>query len=174
MTIYSVQSPKFSQYLAKKKATSEAGGFRMPNPDDQKPLGMKALSAAAWEGDLSKCRSLLESSNDELEATDEAGRTALALAAIAGKKEILQLLLEKKAKVEATDRAGLTALHWAAREGRTQEVRILLEAGSNFEVADEDGMTPLKLSALFNHLDVTRLLVEAGAETGPALKLAQR
>eukprot|EP00930_Biecheleria_cincta_P004333 TRINITY_DN105245_c0_g1_i1.p1 TRINITY_DN105245_c0_g1~~TRINITY_DN105245_c0_g1_i1.p1 ORF type:complete len:196 (+),score=55.68 TRINITY_DN105245_c0_g1_i1:115-702(+) len=179
MTIYNAQSPKFQQFLAKRKAVAQGGqdagmgGFQMPDPDNMEPPGMNALARAAWHGKLEECRSLV-SEGASLESSDGGGRAALALAAVAGKCEVVKFLIEEKASIDAKDSMGLTALHWAAREGRTAEVELLAEASANLEAEDEDGMTPIKLAALFNHLDVTRDLVKRGANPKAALALAQK
>eukprot|EP00435_Cladocopium_sp_Y103_P053988 s1480_g17.t1 len=177
MTIYSVNSPKFQAFLKKKayvttKAQDSGLGLKMP--ETVEPPGMVPLAKAAWDGDLTTCRTLLSASPSDLTARDAAGRSVLTLAALNGRREVLQFLLEQRADIEATDRGGLTALLWASKEGKADEVRDLLDAKANLNAADEDGMTALKLAAIFNRLEVSRLLVDRGAEPQAALSLAQK
>mmetsp|Transcript_95672 Transcript_95672/g.172613 ORF Transcript_95672/g.172613 Transcript_95672/m.172613 type:complete len:194 (+) Transcript_95672:119-700(+) len=170
--IYDVGAPLFQHFLAKRKAVKENQIESMDLTEDLKePKGMNELASAAWRGDVSAVRTLVENGAD-IESTDAAGRTTLALAAVEGKCEVVRFLVEKGANLEATDSGGLTALLWASLSGRVEEVQVLLEAGADFELADQDGMTALKLAAVFNKTEVARLLVEKGADPQPALALA--
>ncbi|KLU85217.1 hypothetical protein MAPG_04247 [Magnaporthiopsis poae ATCC 64411] len=92
---------------------------------------------------------------------DYHGRTALHLAVIAGRVEMVQMLegTERKAK----DRDGRTPLHLAAVSGHETVASLLVEAGADKEAGDGWGHTPLHLASQNGHEAVADLLVKAGA-----------
>ncbi|MBN8616225.1 MAG: ankyrin repeat domain-containing protein [Deltaproteobacteria bacterium] len=105
-------------------------------------------------------------------AFDE-GATALHVAAWAGQRVLVELLLSRGAKVDAKDGIGATALHHAARGGREEIVALLLSKKAKVDVATKKaksaaffdaGVTPLHASLEHGHLALTRQLVAAGAD----------
>uniref|UniRef100_A0A3Q3D558 Uncharacterized protein n=1 Tax=Hippocampus comes TaxID=109280 RepID=A0A3Q3D558_HIPCM len=97
-----------------------------------------------------------------------------------GHREVVEVLLDHKARVDLADRDGRTALSVAAlcvpaaagRRGSGKVASLLLERGANPGHRDTDGMTPLLLAAYEGHDDVAELLLDAGADVdetaGPA------
>ena len=77
---------------------------------------------AAEGGRLVALKALLP---EGLEATDLRGFRPLHLAALAGHREAIQLLLDRRAHVAASDPHGFTALHFAAKAGHLAAVRLL-------------------------------------------------
>jgi ankyrin repeat protein len=67
----------------------------------------------------------------------------LIAAASSGKKEFVELVLDKGADVNAVDRFGNTAVLTAARLGTVDVAALLLAKGAKVKVADNEGMTPL-------------------------------
>ena len=84
------------------------------------------------------------------------GLTALMLATQRGHKEVIKVLVEKKANPNITEMVGLclhvwimyhyplcvqntgwTALYFAAKVGDVETLRILLEGGANVEIKDK-------------------------------------
>ena len=84
-----------------------------------------------------------------MDAVDENGRTALLLAAAAGRHRAVAVLLNDqhqqgagaagavvlRSDVHFPDRSGLRALHLAARDGHTETVKVLLRCGADVHVA---------------------------------------
>jgi ankyrin repeat protein len=72
------------------------------------------LIKAIERGDLSQVRSLLEQHADLVHHRDEIGATALHYAAFEGRREIAELLLEKRADVNSLDaKFSATPAGWA-------------------------------------------------------------
>ena len=70
--------------------------------------------------------------------------TPLAVAAIHGQVEAVNLLLREGADVNAKHPDGNTALHAAAFFGRPEVVKVLLEHGADVAARNEEGRTPLE------------------------------
>lgn len=75
---------------------------------------------------------------------DEAGSTALHMAAGNGHAACVQLLLQcwPPAAIDAANDAGNTPLHWAALNGHAAVVRLLCDAGANVEVTAVAPLAP--------------------------------
>jgi hypothetical protein len=81
----------------------------------------RALFRAVADGDVSLLRGLLAQGID-VNSTNQAGQTALMLAAAFKRNEIVRLLLSKGADVEARDDLGLTVHDWAGDESEIIEL----------------------------------------------------
>ncbi|MGB6065389.1 MAG: ankyrin repeat domain-containing protein [Desulfomonilaceae bacterium] len=77
--------------------------------------------------------------------------------------KFVKLLLEKGADVNALDEDGSTPLMVAIREGRTELTGILTENGANINSTTKDGQTPLMMASLKGYTEIVRDLVEKGA-----------
>jgi len=88
---------------------------------------------------------LLERGAD-LMAKDEKGRTALHLAAAAGRTKVVEFLLSRGAEIDARDSQGRTPLMLAASRGRKQTVKLLLDKGADPNAVDQEGNRPLELA----------------------------
>ena len=73
----------------------------------------------------------------------DSGETPLHCAALWGRYEIAQLLIDAGANVNAQDDQGSTPLHEAARTGRVKLSQLLLDSGAKADARDDDGKTPL-------------------------------
>jgi len=62
---------------------------------------------------------------------DMAGKTALHIASIAGREDILRTLLKKTKQIDVRDGDGGTALHYAVLHGNEEAVKLLLDHGAN-------------------------------------------
>lgn len=137
--------------------------------------GKTPLMDAVIKGDIDKVKSSLGANVDE---QDEAGWTALQLAAAYDRLEIVGLLLANGACPNISNSVGRTALMYAAALGHTSIVRALLAGGADSNVvshdpedasAEEDGWTlagetALMLASWSGHTEIIRLLIEAGAD----------
>jgi ankyrin repeat protein len=89
-------------------------------------------------------------------------------AALYGKFEVVQKLIEYDADIDAGDVYGLTPLYWASHDRHFKDdsvVRLLLERGADVNArSDNDGSTPLHRASRFGALKVVRLLLEYGAD----------
>ena len=67
---------------------------------------------------------------------DEAGRTALHLAAMKGGTKAIAALINAGADLNVQDTDGRTPMHWAARRGHTKAVAVLMNAGADPNILD--------------------------------------
>jgi hypothetical protein len=72
--------------------------------------------------------------------------TPLHMAAQAGQKGILEMLLAAKANPNSKNRDGSTPLHYAAASGSVEIVKLLLANGAQINIQNNDGSTPLNWS----------------------------
>ncbi len=122
---------------------------------------------AAEKGDLEKVKVLLKANSDLVSSKDDKGYeyTPLHLAAMGGHKDIVELLLSKKADVNAKDKCGSTPLQLAVDRNYKEVVKLLLAKGANVNAKPENsGGTPLSLAAANSNADIVKLLLAAGAD----------
>lgn len=102
------------------------------------------LKMAVLSGVYAAVRSQLERTT-HINATDEAGRTSLMLAAARGHEEVCRLLLDSGADPDLRDAKGEDALEIALRVGRPAIVALLrdrIRSRTPYEIVDADGPTP--------------------------------
>jgi len=117
------------------------------------------LHTAAWEGCNVRRVSNLVSRGANVEAVDEAGETALMIAAKKGHTDTVNVLAGTyNANVEAFDQNGWTALMRAAKNGHADTVNVLGTYNANVEAFDEDGWTALMFAAYYGHADTVNVL----------------
>uniref|UniRef100_A0A3Q1BM38 CARD- and ANK-containing Inflammasome Adaptor Protein n=1 Tax=Amphiprion ocellaris TaxID=80972 RepID=A0A3Q1BM38_AMPOC len=94
------------------------------------------------------------------------GKTALHVAAVAGKVDAVTSLLSHKAKAGTRDMDGSTPLHYAAAGGHAGVVSALLHSLKSKGTEDRNAWrkTPLHAAAEKGHDHVVVLLLEAGAK----------
>ena len=142
--------------------------------------GDTALMFAARVGDLASAR-LLIAAGANVDDADAWGVSATTLAAHAGHRDLVELLLDHGANAVAA-RAGFSALHAAIMRRDERMVSALLAHGASVNAPLESwtptrrsskdfhfspelvGATPLWLAARFGGPDVMRLLLEHGAD----------
>ena len=147
------------------------------------------IHEAAEMGNLVKIKACLSRDPMEINLVDAKGRTVVARAALSGKKEMVEFLLEKGAKedihiaaivghrdkvatflkqdktlLNAKDQGGKAALHWAAFYGQKQVAELLLAEKADVNLLDEGGFTPLHWAAMFDKSDVVSVLLTNKAD----------
>ena len=90
---------------------------------------------------------------------DELGYSALHHAAIAGLRDMAELLVEVGEDVDAKGQDGATPLRCAVQEGHQQLVESLLARGASFLDRDEDGLTMLHCAAAEGHQAVVSIIL---------------
>ena len=127
-----------------------------------------AVDDATFE---SRVRALMDA-NEDVNARNEDGETALHAAALFGKLSRVRTLLDVGgADVGVRDESGGTALHNASASGHVEVVRALTESARErgtldalVDAEDEDEETALHHAARGEHREVVKLLLELGAD----------
>lgn len=109
------------------------------NPRARVPVATinPANAAAARNGDVEKILAVTKTKED-LELIDTSGMTLLGIAARAGQTEVVNILLEAKAKPNAMDRRGRTPLMAAIqkRDTNIQTINALIAGGADVNARD--------------------------------------
>ncbi|MBV9394442.1 MAG: ankyrin repeat domain-containing protein [Methylobacteriaceae bacterium] len=121
------------------------------------------LFAAATAGCDDLIRGLLER-GVALDARDRLGRTALALAAKAGRALAAELLIEKGAAIDARAISGATPLFFASEADHSSIAKYLIAHGADVNLAGSGGLTPLMAAAFNGNLELLDLLLAKGAD----------
>lgn len=104
--------------------------------------------ASARSGNLDAMKRYLDS-GVKVEAIDpEFGGTPLLWAAVAGRAEAIDLLVDRGANVNGPGDDGATALHAAAFLGHDKAVDVLIRRGANVNAANKRGERPLDGASL--------------------------
>ncbi|XP_037077652.1 protein TANC2-like isoform X2 [Pollicipes pollicipes] len=120
----------------------------------------QALVAAAGNGRLQIAEYLLDMEEVAVNTCDSLhGETALTMAAAAGHKPLVEMLLRRGATVAAANSKGAPPLLGAVREGHWDICVVLLGQGAPLEQQDQAGRTPLMLAASEGHMGVLDLLL---------------
>lgn len=114
-------------------------------------MGMTALFHAAHGGYAPLVREFLARGADPDPVETKYGDSALMRAAQAGHRDVVALLLAKRAKPNWANKEGLTALHLAAQNGQDAVVTMLLDAGADANAVDKKGHDAASLAGRRSH-----------------------
>ena len=92
--------------------------------DARNRMGLTALTAAAFKGDVPIAKRLIKAGAD-INAASPSGQTSLMFAAMTGREAIVDLLLEHGANPKLTDKQGNSALSLAKTQEATKVVEKL-------------------------------------------------
>ncbi|XP_074649416.1 uncharacterized protein LOC141904685 [Tubulanus polymorphus] len=124
------------------------------------------LHEAAFCGDLSALRKLIESFGECLDERNRFGHTPLHKAAMNGQLACVIYLVEGGADVNSTDISGCTPLHHAAGNGYVAICKYLLEIGNaNMNTKSNKGFSVFTFAKLRGRKDVCTYLQESGLLT---------
>lgn len=121
--------------------------------------GASALHIAAALGNASSCRTLLDH-GASLRLQNRAGRTAPQVAADAGFRDTLMVLLESgRADASQRDFDGRSLVHWAATLDCTDVMQLVINMpGTDLFRRDRHGMQPIGIAHICKCANVGRLL----------------
>ncbi|XP_059190741.1 ankyrin repeat domain-containing protein 26 isoform X2 [Centropristis striata] len=122
----------------------------------EKDLGK--VHKAASVGDLAKLKQLAK--KNDINQLDKENRTALHIACASGHGEVVQFLVESKAKLNLCDNQNRSALMKAVQGQHERCVNILLENHADPNLVDINGNTALHLAANIPSISTTVLLLE--------------
>jgi uncharacterized protein len=129
------------------------------------PNGQTGLFLALQGGSLKAAEPLVADRALDVDALNEAGESALMIAALKGRLDWTQRLLDRGAQV---DKSGWTPLHYAATGPEPAVVKLLLERGAKVDVRSPNRSTPLMMAAQYGNPASVDLLLARGAD--PTLK----
>ncbi|MCM1322219.1 MAG: ankyrin repeat domain-containing protein [Bacteroides sp.] len=119
--------------------------------------------SACERGDVDFVRAALQSNKSLANTINKDGDSALALAAGAGKKDIVKLLLNNGANARTTNFIGCNALHWALDTGDYDIAALLVNAGADVNANAAFMGTPLQKATARGYYNIVQLLLENGA-----------
>lgn len=129
--------------------------------NSRNPQGQTGLFLALQGGSLRAAEALLADPSLDLNALNEAGESALMIAALKGRLDWVQRLLDKGAQL---DKTGWTPLHYAATGPEPAVVRLLLERGAKVDAGSPNRSTPLMMAAQYGNPESVELLLARGAD----------
>jgi len=100
----------------------------------------------------------------EVDRPNRAGETALMLAALKGREDIMRVLIDRGAALDPPQ--GWTPLHYAAAGDALPVLRMLLGHKVRVDPIAPNGRTPLMLAAAYASEEVVDTLLSAGADAG--------
>ena len=130
-----------------------------PNSRDGK--GQPGLTVAMQEQSLKAARVLLAQPALDVDALNQAGESALMMAALKGNLAGLNLLLARGARIS---QPGWSAIHYAATGPEPQVVTLLIDRGADVNAMSPNGTTPLMMAAQYGPEDSVKILLARGAD----------
>ena len=115
-------------------------------------------------GDFRKARALLIDGAYPDARDDETGATALVIACMAGRRDMVEALLNHDADPDRPDAGGRTALQMACLVGKPMLVRLLLDHEAEVNTRNNEDETPLINAAAAGRLEIAAMLLAAGAK----------
>lgn len=108
-------------------------------------LSADVVSATESAAEVKMTEALSDAKTFNVNQRNGQGQTPLHLAVKKGKKDIVDVLLQKGADVNAADTEGKTPLHYAVFYGHYEIAKQLLQHHANPSLTDKAGETPLHL-----------------------------
>jgi uncharacterized protein len=140
------------------------------DPNTHNPAGQPALIRAIQAGAMQVADALMVHPQVAIDATNEAGETALMMAALKGQLELARRLLERGAKPA---KPGWAPIHYAATGPEPKIVALLLDRGAPIDAASPTQRTALMMAARYGPEESVRLLLARGADPKRRNELGQ-
>lgn len=152
----------FFEAVAVDDATTIAGLTRRGfDPNSRDPKGQTGLLLALRDGAFQAAEVLLKNPATDVNTLNEAGESALMMAALKGRTEWAQRLLERGAQV---NKNGWSPLHYAATGPESAVVKLLLDRGAAIDAESPNRSTPLMMAAQYGSEASVELLLARGAD----------
>ena len=151
----------------RKPAPEPLRNTRNLNKERQNELNRQLLDAAK-NGEDDKVERLLKRKAD-VNATDNATRSALMKAARKGHTNIVRLLIGKGANVNAKDYDNVTVLMGAVVGGNKEIIELLIRKKADVNAKNKNNRTVLDYAERAHKTEVTELLRMQGAKLGSEL-----
>lgn len=124
---------------------------------------MDDIFSLVREGNAFQVRIWLDNTENDLNQGDDHRFSLLHWAAMEGRANIVEMLINRGVRINATNMGDDTALHLAAAHGHRDIVQMLLHSKANICAANEHGNTPLHYACFWNYDQVAEELVNNGA-----------
>ena len=131
------------------------------DPDAHDETGQSALCLAVRERSDRVVDVLLKQPRFDVDARNSVGETPLMLAALQGRVDLAQRLIERGA---AISQDGWNPLHYAASGPEAKVVALLLSRGAAIEARSPNGTTALMMAARYGTEPSVTLLLEHNAD----------
>lgn len=129
------------------------------------PMEETLLHQACAKGKKSQVKELLTKGNEDIEALNKKGQTALFVAVSRGEKDITQLLLDRGADPTARPPDSDSNIHVAVRNDRKTILKYLLaKSRVGIEERNPKDETPLYVAVLSHYNSCIEALLDAGAD----------
>jgi len=92
------------------------------------------------------------------------GKHPVHVACASGSYDVVELLLDHKARIEESNFTGMRPIHWAAEAGHEDIVDLLLDRQAKINAASNSQMQAIHYAAKNGHSEVVRLLVKRGVK----------
>lgn len=122
------------------------------------------LEHAIIRDDTEKAKQLIVDDKKDIDKKNSAGKTALILATIWSREEVVRAILAAGADPNITNNRGSSALHEAAFKGIPSLVNLLLEHGAKVNLSTNRNKTPLYFATLNQFYPVIKQLIQKGAD----------
>jgi hypothetical protein len=129
-----------------------------------------SLYSFAIDGNVARCQKVLDRFPEAVNEGLGDGATAALIAAKNGHKDVLELLIARRADLDGSDYEGSTATLAAAENGHHEVLQTVINAKASLSQANNQGVSPLFKAAQNNHLDTVKLLLEHRADPNDADK----
>ena len=110
----------------------------------------------------------LQNTDIKVDLPGEERMTGLMLASLYGHFELVQFLIEHKAKLTKKDKFKRTPLLHAVRGGQLKIVNYLLTKGAEYEFPDSSNNTPLHYACAYGFQEIAKILIKGGASPNPS------
>lgn len=133
---------------------------------------LRELFEIATKGDVERFIELFEDPESDyardpsrvLNARNEDGKSALDLAAMLGRKEMIRELLERGADINSQTKRGYTALHRAASWGHPDCLKVMVLNGADLQIHNTHGERAREIAARYHKDSCVEYLDRAEAQ----------
>ncbi|XP_071487930.1 LOW QUALITY PROTEIN: transient receptor potential cation channel subfamily A member 1-like [Diadema antillarum] len=95
---------------------------------------------------------------ERVHAADAKGATFLHYAARAGRKDLVEYLVDRGLDMDAKDEEGNTPLHWAVEGRQANSLEALLVMGARADILNKQKMAPLHLACDLNYVEGVQVI----------------
>eukprot|EP00919_Chromeraceae_sp_WS-2016_P053877 GHVR01127952.1.p1 GENE.GHVR01127952.1~~GHVR01127952.1.p1 ORF type:complete len:566 (+),score=112.35 GHVR01127952.1:53-1699(+) len=131
--------------------------------NDTRTLNVSPLVASVYNGHMDVIECLIDKANVNLKDCDD-NSTALHVAAIRQRTDIIERLIHCGARVNDTMIYGVSALHLSSQKGDVKSIQVLIKHNADLNSTDSDGTNALYLSCRGGHLEAAEVILREGGD----------